>query len=105
MNLQETPTEADCINLINDNLKNFYTISQRGDIPITVEMKKAALESFRKLKRSPLNLLNTLKQNPILLLCSEDWFVKTQLHGWKSIPARSEYPYGLTKEQLYKLTS
>lgn len=80
-----SPTEADCIEAIAEDLNNYYIIAARGDIAITHTMKNVAFESFQKAKKARMSGLYAK---------SDEWFISTQLQGWAPIPKRFMYPFG-----------
>ena len=92
--LSRVPTEAECLDAIENNLSNYYTIAQRGDILISREMKVRAFEAFQKAKKSPLSYLSGM---------SDTWFINTQLQGWNTIVPKYIKPYGLDSEQLKRI--
>lgn len=82
-----SPSEADCLEAIKENLNNYYVIAARGgDITITHRMKKEAFESFQKVKKG--RLITSLHAMP------DEWFIRTQLQGWAPILKRFTYPFG-----------
>lgn len=85
------PSEQECMTEIRKDLQNFYIILQRGDIIITQDMKVEAYLKFKKMKRDP---------NSGLSNASEDWFIRTQLQGWRAIPKRFVLPYGFTEDEI-----
>lgn len=80
-----SPTEAECIEAISENLNNYYIIAARGDIAITHKMKKVAFNLFQKARKDWKNGLYGM---------SEDWFIHTQLRGWAPVPPRFVVPFG-----------
>jgi hypothetical protein len=104
MEINKVPTEEVCIEKISNDLNYYYIVVQRGDIPITPNMKKAAFSRFKSIKENPMKF-KLKNESHSLLEMSDNTFIKTQLQGWECTPKKYDYPFGWTKEQCKRATA